>query len=101
MTPRAVQPSPVGVPGAVTDPTNVSAEELTFAGAGGTQVNGYLTAPAAAGPHPGIVVIHEAGGLGDHIRDVANRFANIGYTASPWTCTRAKAGRRRWTTCRR
>jgi carboxymethylenebutenolidase len=81
MTPRAVEPSPAGVPGAVTDPTAISAEELTFAGAGGTQVNGYLAAPAAAGPHPGIVVIHEAGGLGDHIRDVANRFANIGYTA--------------------
>jgi carboxymethylenebutenolidase len=26
-------------------------------------------------------VIHEAGGLGEHIRDVANRFANIGYVA--------------------
>jgi carboxymethylenebutenolidase len=81
MTARAVEPSPSGVPGAVTDPTRVSAEELTFPGAGGTQVNGYLARPTAAGPHPGIVVIHEAGGLGDHIRDVANRFANIGYSA--------------------
>ena len=28
-----------------------------------------------------MIVIHEAGGLGEHIRDVANRFASIGYVA--------------------
>ena len=28
-----------------------------------------------------MIVIHEAGGLGEHIRDVTNRFANIGYVA--------------------
>ena len=27
-----------------------------------------------------MIVIHEAGGLNEHIRDVCNRFANIGYT---------------------
>jgi carboxymethylenebutenolidase len=76
-----VKPSPQGVPGAVTDPTRISAEELTFSGAGGTQVNGYLARPADAASHPGMIVIHEAGGLGDHIRDVTNRLANIGYVA--------------------
>jgi carboxymethylenebutenolidase len=74
-----VTPSPQGVPGAVTDPTRISAEDITFAGAGGTQVNGYLARPADAASHPGMVVIHEAGGLGEHIRDVCNRLANIGY----------------------
>jgi carboxymethylenebutenolidase len=76
-----VEPSPQGVPGALTDPTRISAEELTFLGAGGTQVNGYLARPADAASHPGMIVIHEAGGLGDHIRDVTNRLANIGYVA--------------------
>jgi carboxymethylenebutenolidase len=76
-----VMASPQGVPGAVTDPTRISAEELTYSGAGGTQVNGYLARPADAASHPGIVVIHEAGGLNEHIHDVANRFANIGYVA--------------------
>jgi carboxymethylenebutenolidase len=76
-----VKPSPQGVPGAVTDPTRISAEELTFAGAAGAQVNGYLARPADATSHPGIIVIHEAMGLNEHIRDVANRFANIGYVA--------------------
>jgi carboxymethylenebutenolidase len=76
-----VKPSPEGVPGAVTDPARIAAEELTFAGSGGVQVNGYLARPAGPGSHPGVIVIHEASGLIDHIRDVSNRFANIGYVA--------------------
>ncbi|HEY0829661.1 MAG TPA: dienelactone hydrolase family protein [Candidatus Dormibacteraeota bacterium] len=42
---------------------------------------GYLALPDAAGPHPGVVVIHEAYGLNDHIRDVAHRFADAGYVS--------------------
>jgi carboxymethylenebutenolidase len=76
-----VKPSPEGVPGAVTDPSRIAAEELTFAGAEGVEVNGYLARPAAEGSHPGVIVIHEASGLIEHIRDVSNRFANIGYVA--------------------
>ncbi|HEV2981450.1 MAG TPA: dienelactone hydrolase family protein [Solirubrobacteraceae bacterium] len=79
-TPAEVKASPRGVPGAVTDPSRVRAQELTFAGAEGAEVNGYLALPAQqTGRAPAMVVIHEAGGLGDHIKDVANRFANIGY----------------------
>jgi carboxymethylenebutenolidase len=74
-----VNPSPEGVPGAVTDPAKVTGEELTFTSAQGAQVNGYLARPAAPGSHPGVIVIHEAMGLNDHIRDLANRFANLGY----------------------
>jgi len=89
MTSIDVKPSPEGVPGAVGDPAGVIGEELTFAGAGGDRVGGYLARPADSGPArpsrdgraPGLIVIHEAGGLNDHIRDVANRFANIGYAA--------------------
>ena len=80
MTP--VSPSPAGVPGAVTDTSRVRAEDLTFTGHGDTQINGYLARPAALAEGeraPGMIVIHEAGGLGEHIRDVVNRFANIGY----------------------
>jgi carboxymethylenebutenolidase len=77
----AVEPSPEGVPGAVTDPSGLAAEELTYPGAGGTPVNAYLSKPAAPGRYPGMIVIHEAGGLGDHIRDVCNRIAALGYVA--------------------
>jgi carboxymethylenebutenolidase len=82
MTPVQVKPSPDGVPGAVADPGRILAEDLTYTGAGGTDVNGYLARPADSTPgvqRPGMVVIHEAGGLGEHIRDVCNRFANLGY----------------------
>jgi carboxymethylenebutenolidase len=35
--------------------------------------------PGRDGPHPGVVVIHEAYGLNDNIRDIARRFAGEGY----------------------
>ena len=82
--PAEVKASPAGVPGAVTNPGGVRAEELTYPGADGTPVNGYLAAPAApagAAGRPAIIVIHEAGGLGDHIKDVTNRLASLGYLA--------------------
>jgi carboxymethylenebutenolidase len=81
MTSVPVKPSPEGVPGAVTDPTRIAAESLTYASTDGAQINGYLARPAAAGPSPAMIVIQEAGGLNEHIRDVTNRFANIGYVA--------------------
>jgi carboxymethylenebutenolidase len=37
--------------------------------------------PDGDGPHPGVVVIHEAYGLNDNIRDIAGRFAREGYAA--------------------
>jgi carboxymethylenebutenolidase len=42
---------------------------------------GYLAMPEGSGPFPGVVVIHEAFGLNDHIRDVTRRFAGAGYGA--------------------
>jgi carboxymethylenebutenolidase len=41
----------------------------------------YLALPDEAGPHPGVVVIHEASGLNDNIRDICRRFAGEGYAA--------------------
>ena len=81
MSEQHPQPSPEGVPGAVTDPSRVLGRDLTYPGHGGVPVNAYLARPAGQGegPFPAMVVIHEAGGLGEHIRDVVNRFANVGY----------------------
>lgn len=42
---------------------------------------GYLALPDGGGPHPGVVVIHEAYGLNDHIKNVTRRFADAGYAA--------------------
>lgn len=44
-------------------------------------LNGYLALPDGGGPHPGVVVIHEAYGLNDNIRDITGRFAAEGYAA--------------------
>jgi carboxymethylenebutenolidase len=41
----------------------------------------YLALPDAAAPFPGVVVIHEAFGLNDNIRDICGRFAREGYAA--------------------
>jgi carboxymethylenebutenolidase len=81
MTSTEVKPSPAGVPGAVTDPSGLQGEDLVFPGSGGDAINGYLASPAGAGSCPGMVVIHEAMGLNEHIRDVCNRFAQLGYLA--------------------
>jgi carboxymethylenebutenolidase len=47
----------------------------------GQQWEGCLARPDGAGPFPGLVVIHEAYGLNDNIREVAVRFAREGYVA--------------------
>ena len=42
---------------------------------------GYLALPDGNGPHPGVVVIHEAYGLNQNMKDITGRFAEAGYAA--------------------
>lgn len=42
---------------------------------------GFVALPDSDGPHPGVVIIHEAYGLTDGIKDIAGRFAERGYAA--------------------
>jgi len=87
-----VRPSPEGVPGAIVDPACVLGEDLLLPGAHDDSIDGYLAVPAEpAGEHgrPGVLVIHPAGGLDAHTRDVVNRIANLGYvTLGPDLFTR-------------
>lgn len=72
----------MSVAGQVTDAERLETTEVEFSGHAGDTIEGYLARPAeAAAELPGLIVIHEAMGLNDHIRDVARRFANVGYTA--------------------
>ncbi len=40
-----------------------------------------LFLPRSAGPHPGVLVLHESFGLNDDMRRIASRFADEGYVA--------------------
>ncbi len=42
---------------------------------------GYLAQPRSGGPVPGILIIHENRGLLEHFKDVARRYAKVGYAA--------------------
>jgi carboxymethylenebutenolidase len=42
---------------------------------------GYLAIPDGGGPHPAVVVIHEADGLNENIRGISQRLARAGYVA--------------------
>src|SRR5258708_36035961 len=48
---------------------------------GTAQLEGYLARPDGDGPFPGVVVIHEIFGLNENIKDIARRFAGVGYVA--------------------
>ena len=54
----------------------------------------YLVLPDGPAPYPGVVVIHEASGLNDNIRDICRRFAAEGYAALgvTWACTDGRLG---------
>jgi carboxymethylenebutenolidase len=48
---------------------------------GETDLVGFLARPDGEGPFPSVVVIHEAFGLNENIKDVARRLAEVGYLA--------------------
>ncbi|MGK9052361.1 dienelactone hydrolase family protein [Neorhizobium petrolearium] len=65
-----------------TDDDRLTAEDVTYPGADGVAMKGYLVRPKnASGPLGGVIVIHENRGLNNHIRDVARRMALEGFNA--------------------
>jgi carboxymethylenebutenolidase len=55
-------------------------ERITVATADGP-MGAYVAAPTSPGPSPALVVVQEAFGVNEHIRDVCRRFAREGYVA--------------------
>jgi dienelactone hydrolase len=48
----------------------------------GAALKGFLAwDETKSGPQPGVLIVHDAGGLGEHIKDKARRLAGLGYTA--------------------
>lgn len=64
------------------DDSRITAETITWPGANGQTMSGYLVHPAGAtGPLPAVEVIHENRGLNPHIQDIARRLAVEGFLA--------------------
>jgi carboxymethylenebutenolidase len=59
---------------------NLMTETVDYQDPDGETLMGYLVRPSGE-PKPAVVVIQEWWGLNDHIKDVANRFAEQGYVA--------------------
>lgn len=53
---------------------------IGFAANGGT-TGGYLSEPVGGGSKKGVIVIQEWWGVNDHIKDVTDRFAKVGFAA--------------------
>lgn len=59
----------------------MSDQHVTIKLADGTDLPAYTAQPQGPGPHPGLMVLQEAFGVNEHIRDVTRRFADQGYIA--------------------
>lgn len=60
--------------------TNETRSMMTYQGETGP-VQTYLARPDTKGRRPAVIVIHEIVGLTEHIKSVADRFADEGYVA--------------------
>jgi carboxymethylenebutenolidase len=56
----------------------VDAENIEYP-SGDFKIQGYLAKSKTEGKHPAVILIHDDGGLNDHIRDVARRLAAPGF----------------------
>lgn len=68
------------VPGQVHDLSRIETAEVSFSSEGAS-IGSYLARPREAGSYPGLIVIHEAWAVNDHIKDLTRRFANLGFIA--------------------
>jgi carboxymethylenebutenolidase len=75
-------PDKAGASGITVKPDDpaITAGPVEFPGLVSTLL-GYLAAPAGGETYPGILLLHDADGLSEHVRDVARRLAKAGYVA--------------------
>jgi len=66
------------VAGQVEHPERLATQEVSYPSEG-AKIPGYLARPRENGRYPGIVILHDIFGVSDHARDVARRFANVGF----------------------
>jgi carboxymethylenebutenolidase len=64
------------------DDARLTTETITWPGAEGVTMSGYLAMPKdASGPLPAVMIVHENRGLNPHIKDVVRRMALEGFLA--------------------
>ena len=68
-------------PGAVFHPADIIAYDATVAGHNGDTVPAYVARPSDDGPHPGLLLVHGIHGYEEHMKDMARRYAALGYAA--------------------
>ena len=68
-------------PGLVYHPADITAYEVTVGGYNGHPVPAYLARPSGGGPHPGLLLVHGIHGYEEHMKDMARRYAALGYAA--------------------
>lgn len=78
---EATKEAVVAVPGYVEEPERLRTEEGMLETVDGAQMPVYIARPTEKGRFPGLVLVHEAYGPVEHMRDLARRFANEGYVA--------------------
>lgn len=59
----------------------ITQEKVNLKVADGSEMTACVSRPREAGPYAAVIVLQEAFGVNDHIRDVADRFARQGYLA--------------------
>ena len=68
-------------PGLVYHPADIIAYDVTVRGYNGDPVPSYVARPAEGGPHPGLLLVHGIHGYEEHMKDMARRYAALGYAA--------------------
>lgn len=58
---------------------DITTDRIRIDVADGSTMDGHVFRPAAAGPHPGVLLFQEIFGVNSHIQDVAARIAREGY----------------------
>jgi carboxymethylenebutenolidase len=64
------------------DLDTITTSSVMIPGAGGDEIEVYLALPAGDGPFPGVVVIHHLPGFDRATKEIARRFATMGYSAA-------------------
>ncbi len=68
-------------PGAVYHPAGITAYDVSLRGHNGDRIPAYVARPSESGPHPGLLLVHGIHGYEEHMKDMARRYAALGYAA--------------------